>query len=322
MQAMRVNRIGGPEVLSWETVPTPQPGKGQVLIKCEAVGVNFVEIYHRTGLYKTEPPFTPGGEAAGVVEAVGPEVTETRIGARVVSADVSGAYAEYALIPSARAVVVPDDVAPRVAAAAMLQGMTAHYLACATYPLHPGDACLVHAAAGGVGLLLCQIARRRGARVIGTVSTEEKAALARQAGAADVILYTRQDVVQEVRRLTGGAGVQVVYDSVGESTFQGSLNSLAPRGTLVLYGQSSGPVAPFNPQVLSQKGSLFLTRPKLADYTRTREELLARSGEVFDWIRQGSLKVRIGLELPLKEAAEAHRKLGARETTGKILLIP
>jgi len=322
MKAIRVNAPGGPEALRYEDVPQPQPAAGQVVIKLEAAGVNFIDVYQRTGRYTVPRPFTLGQEGAGVVTAVGPGVTDVKVGARVAYAGVLGAYAEYAAVPAERVIVLPDGVTTKQGAAAMLQGMTAHYLAATTYPLKPGDACLVHAAAGGVGLLLCQIAKLRGARVIGTVSTREKAALARDAGADEVILYTEQDFEAEVKRLTDGAGLAVIYDSVGKTTFDKGLNCLARRGMMVLYGQSSGPVGPLDPQVLSQKGSLFLTRPTIAHYTATRAELLARAGEVLGWLRSGKLKVRIGHEFPLAQAAEAHRQLEGRKTTCKVLLIP
>jgi len=308
--------------LRYEDVQQPTPGAGQVLVKVEAAGVNFIDVYQRTGHYKVELPFTLGQEAAGVVTAAGSGVTDVAVGARVAYAAVLGAYAEYATVPADRVVVLPDGVSSKQAAAAMLQGMTAHYLASTTYPLKPGDSCLVHAAAGGVGLLLCQIAKLRGARVIGTVSTREKAELARDAGADEVIRYTEQDFEAEVKRLTSGAGLQVIYDSVGKTTFEKGMNCLAHRGMMVLYGQSSGPVGPFDPQVLSQKGSLFLTRPTLVHYIATRAELVARAGELLGWIKQGTLKVRIDRELPLAQAAEAHRLLEGRKTTGKVLLIP
>jgi NADPH:quinone reductase len=284
--------------------------------------VNFIEVYQRTGLYQLALPFTPGSEAGGTVEAVGEGVTAVKTGQRVASQSFAGAYAEFAVAPEDRLIVLPPGVTTRIGAAVMLQGMTAHYLACSTYPLSPDDTCLVHAAAGGVGLLLCQIARRRGARVIGTVSTEEKAELARRAGASDVILYTRQDFVAETRRLTGGAGVQVVFDSVGKTTFLKGFDCLAPRGMMVLYGQSSGPVDPFDPQMLNQKGSLFLTRPTIQHYIGTRTELLQRANALLGWIEDGSLDVSIGREFPLTAAAEAHRELEARRTTGKLLLLP
>jgi len=322
MKAIRVHAPGGPEALRYEDVPRPTPGPGQVLVKIEAAGLNFIDVYQRNGHYKVPVPFTLGQEAAGHVAAVGPGVAERKVGDRVAYTTILGAYAEYAAVPADRVVVLPDGVSTKQGAAAMLQGLTAHYLATSTYPLKSGDACLVHAAAGGAGLLLCQVAALRGARVVGTVSTREKAALARAAGAADVILYTEQDFEAEVKRLLGGAGLQVIYDSVGKTTFEKGLNCLAPRGMMVLYGQSSGPVGPIDPQVLNQKGSLFLTRPTLAHHIRTRAELVARAGEVLGWIESGKLKVRIERELPLAQAAEAHRLLEGRKTTGKVLLVP
>lgn len=322
MRAIRIHAPGGPDALRVEDIPVPAPGPGQALIRVEAAGVNFIDVYHRTGLYRQNLPLTLGREAGGTVEAVGPGVTTVRQGDRVASETAIGAYAEYALVPADRLVPLPDRVSTRLAAAVMLQGLTAHYLVHTTYPLGHGDACLVHAAAGGVGLLLCQMASRKGARVIATVSTEEKAALAREAGAAEVILYTREEFVPAVRRLTGGAGVRVVYDSVGRTTFLGSLDCLAPRGMLVLYGQSSGPVEPFDPQLLAQRGSLFLTRPTLAHYTAARAELLERAGEVLGDVADGALQVRVGREFPLEQAADAHRELEGRRTTGKVLLVP
>jgi NADPH2:quinone reductase len=322
VQAIRIHQFGGPEVLRVEDVPVPEPGPGEALIKVEASGINFVDVYHRTGLYPGQLPLTLGREAAGTVERIGAGVTSCRPGDRVVSETVRGGYAQYALAAAERLVPVPERVSSRQAAAVLLQGMTAHYLVYATYRLGSGDTCLVHAAAGGVGLLLCQIASRIGARVIGTVSTDEKAALARQAGAHEVILYTRADFLTEVRRLTGGSGVQVVYDSVGRTTFLRSLDCLAHRGMLVLLGQSSGPVEPFDPQLLNAKGSLFLTRPTLAHYTATRAELLARAGEVLRWVAEGALDVRIDRDFALAEAADAQRELEARRTIGKLLLIP
>ncbi|HEX6966929.1 MAG TPA: quinone oxidoreductase [Gemmatimonadaceae bacterium] len=323
MNAIRIHSLGGPDVLRYEEVPTPTPGPGQALVKIEAAGVNYVDVYHRTGLYKQSLPRTLGTEAAGVVTAVGPDVRDVSVGERVAYQGVSGAYAEYAVVPADRLVPLPDGISAKEGAAAMLQGMTAQYLACATYPLQAGDTCLVHAAAGGVGLLLVQIAKKiRGARVIGTVSTEAKAELARAAGADEVILYSREEFAPAVERLTGGVGVQVVYDSVGINTFFQGLDCLALRGMMVLYGQSSGPVGPIDPQLLAQKGSLFLTRPSLQHYVATRAELLERAGQVFDWIRDGLLTLRIGHEFPLSQAAEAHRQLEGRATTGKVLLIP
>lgn len=322
MKAIRVYEHGGPDVLRFEDVEPPTPGPGQALIDVEAAGVNFIDVYERKGLYKIPLPATLGKEAAGVVKATGPGVDGLKPGDRVAFQGVNAAYAGLAVVPADRLVVLPPAVTTKQAAALMLQGLTAHYLTTSTYALRPGDTCLVHAAAGGVGLLLCQIARRRGARVIGTVSTDEKAALAREAGADDVIKYTEQDFEAEVKRLTGGAGVQVVYDSVGLVTFDKGLSCLARRGMMVLYGQSSGPVPPLDPQVLNQRGSLFLTRPSVGHYTATRAELLQRIGELFGWVTDGSLRVRIGREFPLAQAAEAHRELEARRTTGKVLLIP
>jgi NADPH:quinone reductase len=322
MKAIRVHEPGGPEALRLEEIPDPLPGPGQVLVRVEAAGVNFIDVYQRTGLYRVPMPATLGQEAAGTIVAVGANVTELAAGDRVAWAGPLGAYAERAIAPADRVVWIPEGVTAAQAAAAMLQGMTAHYLATATYPLRDGDVCLVHAAAGGVGLLLCQIARRRGARVIGTVSSETKAALAREAGAEDVILYTERDFETEVKRLTDGDGVHVVYDSVGRTTFDQSLACLRPRGTMVLFGQSSGPVPPLDPQVLNQRGSLYLTRPKLADYVGTSDELAQRAGEVLGWVRDGSLAVRVERELPLAQAAEAHRLLESRATSGKLLLVP
>jgi NADPH2:quinone reductase len=320
MQAIRIHEHGGPEVLSFETVDAPTPGPGQALVRMESIGVNFIDCYFRKGQYHTALPFTPGSEGAGTVVAVGDGVDSVTVGDRVASQGFVGAYAELALARADRLVILPEGLSAQDGAAAMLQGMTAHYLAASTHTLQAGDCCLVHAAAGGVGLLLCQIARRHGAFVIGTVSTEHKAALARDAGANETILYTRQDFVTEVKRITGGAGVQVVYDSVGATTFLKGLDCLAPRGLMALFGQSSGPVQLIDPQMLNQKGSLFLTRPTLANYVATPAELRWRAGEVLGWIRDGSLRLRIDRDLPLASAADAHRALEARETTGKVLL--
>ena len=322
MKLVRVHAHGGAEVLQVEEAEVPSAGPGQALLRIEAVGVNFIEVYHRTGLYKMPLPFTLGTEAAGTVEAVGPGVTTVRAGDRVASINVLGAYAEYALAPAERLVPLPDRVSARQAAAVMLQGMTAQYLTTSTFPLERGQTCLVHAAAGGVGLLLCQMAKRAGARVIATVSTEEKAALARDAGADEVILYTHADFETEVKRLTAGAGVHVIFDSVGRTTFAKGLNCLIPRGLMVLFGQSSGPIDPFDPQVLAQKGSLFLTRPTIGHYAATRSELLERAGQVLGGVASGALTVRIEHEFSLTEAANAHRELEGRRTTGKVLLLP
>jgi len=322
MKAIRVHQHGGPDVLRYEDIPTPSAGPGQVLVHIEAAGLNFIDVYERTGLYQVELPRTLGMEAAGTVTEVGADVIDLAAGDRVAYTGVAGAYAEYAVVPADRAVRVPPGVTLKQAAAAILQGMTAHYLASSTYPLRPKETCLVQAAAGGLGLLLCQMAKLRGARVIGTVSTGAKAGLARAAGADDVILYTQQDFELEVKRLTGGAGVQVVYDSVGKTTFLKGLNCLARRGMMVLCGQSSGPVEPIDPQLLHRKGSLFLTRPTLFHYMATRDELLARANEVFGWIADGKLAIRIDREYTLSEAAAAQRALEGRQTTGKVLLIP
>ena len=322
MKVIRVQQPGGPEQLRLEEAPAPKLGPEDVLVKLEAVGVNFIDVYHRTGLYKMTLPFTPGVEGAGVVEAVGERVIEWHQGERVAWAMTPGSYAEYAVVNEAKLVRVPDGVDTRTAAALMLQGMTAHYLTRSTYVLKAGDTALVHAAAGGAGLLITQMAKACGARVIGTVSTEDKAQLAREAGADEVILYTQQDFEAETRRLTEGAGVQVVYDSVGKTTFDKSLNCLRPRGTLVLFGQSSGPVPPFDPNILNQKGSVYLTRPSLAHYLLTREELIWRSDELFTAVLEGKLNVRIHGTYPLQDAAQAHRDLESRNTTGKLLLIP
>lgn len=321
MKAVRVHAVGGPEVLQYEDVPLTAPGAGQAQIKVEAIGLNFIDCYFRAGLYKTALPFIPGSEAAGTVSAIGPNVTEVKVGDRVAYAPVMGAYAEYAVVPANRLLKLPEGLDSRMGAAIPLQGMTAQYLTSSTYPVKQGDVALVHAAAGGVGLLLVQMVKLRGARVFGTVSTREKATLAREAGADEVILYTEQDFEAEVMRLTNGQGVNVVYDSVGKTTFDKSLNCLAVRGVLALFGQSSGPVAPMDPARLA-KNSLFLTRPSLGNYTLTREELQQRSDEVFGWVKSGRLKVRVHQTLPLKDAAEAHRLLEGRKTTGKVLLIP
>ncbi len=324
MKAIRVHQFGGPEVLKFEELSIPQPGPGQALVKIEASGVNFIDVYHRTGLYSSPLPRLMGVEGAGVVEAVGADVAEVQVGDRVAYAftGAPGAYAGHTLVPAVRLVTLPSAVDSRTAAAAMLQGMTAHYLVHSAYPLKKGDACVIHAAAGGVGLLLCQMAKQLGARVFATVSTEDKARLAQEAGADAGICYTEQDFEAEVKRLTDGQGVQVVYDSVAKDTFEKSLNCLAPRGYLVLYGQSSGPVPPFDLNHLSAKGSLFLTRPTLTHYTRTREELLERAHDVLKQISASTLKIRISATFPLAEAAEAHRQLEGRKTTGKVLLIP
>ncbi len=323
MKAIRIHSLGGPEVLQLEDIPEPQAKEGEAVVRIEAAGLNFIDCYFRSGLYKGPVlPFTLGQEAAGTVSAVGSGVTDVSVGDRVAYTSVHGAYAEMAAVPAARLVKLPPNVSTRQGAAIMLQGLTAHYLACSTFSLKAGDTCLVHAAAGGVGQLLCQVAKIRGARVLGTVSTEEKAALAREAGADEVIRYDRVDFADEARRLTGGHGVQVVYDGVGRTTFDKGLDSLARRGMMVLFGASSGPVPPFDLSVLNPKGSLYVTRPSLGHYIATAEELQRRAEDVLGWIAEGKLKINIGLELPLAEAAEAHRALEGRRTTGKVLLIP
>ena len=322
MKAIQVKRCGSPEVTEVVDLPTPVPGPKQALVKIEASGINFIDVYFRTGLYKADLPFTPGSEAAGVVEAVGPEVTEVKVGDRVAYAMARGSYAEYAVVPAWQLIKIPDGLDLKVAAGAMLQGMTAHYLTHATYPLKKGDTVLLHAAAGGAGLLVLQMAKMLGARVIGTVSTDAKAAVAREAGADEIILYTLQDFEVEVKRLTGGRGVDAVYDSVGQTTFLKGLNCLRPRGIMALFGQSSGPVEPFEPGLLAAKGSLFLTRPSLAQYAATREELQWRAGDVLKWIQSGALKIRIEKTYRLAEAPQAHRDLEGRKTSGKLLLLP
>jgi NADPH2:quinone reductase len=320
MKAIQVFETGGPERMRLVEVPTPAPGPHEALVRIAASGVNFIDIYFRMGLYKADLPLTPGSEGAGTVEALGPGVTELVPGDRVAYAMARGSYAEFAVVPAAQLIRIPDGVDFKSAAAAMLQGMTAHYLTHSTYPLKAGDSCLVHAAAGGAGGLTVQMAHMLGARVFGTVSTDEKARIARENGADEAIIYTRQDFEAEVKRLTGGAGVDVVYDSVGKTTFDKSLNSLRPRGLMALFGQSSGPVPPFDPNILNAKGSLFLTRPSLAAYVRTREELLWRANDVLNWMAAGKLKLRIDRVFPLADAAEAHRALESRATAGKLLL--
>ncbi len=322
MKAILVDNVGGPEALVYKETEAPAPKAGEALVKVEAIGLNYIDVYHRTGHYPLPRPFIPGMEAAGVVEAIGEGVTDVAVGDRVAYAMHPGAYAEKAVVPAWKLVQVPEGVTSQQAAATMLQGMTAHYLVTSVYPLKAGETALIHAAAGGVGLLLIQLVKRIGARAIGTVSTDAKAELARGAGADDVILYTQEDFETRTRELTGGRGVAVVYDSVGKDTFLKSINCLAPRGMMALYGASSGPVAPFDPGLLAQKGSLFLTRPSLAHYAATREELLWRAGELFNWIKAGELKLRIEFSFPLAEAAEAHRQLEGRKTTGKVVLIP
>ncbi len=322
MRAIQVHSYGGPEELRSDDLPLPEPGPGAVRVKLAAAGVNFIDIYKRTGAYKVPLPLTLGEEGAGVVDSVGAGVGDFAAGDRVAYALETGSYAEYAVVPAAKLVALPGGVSFATGAAVMLQGMTAHYLSHSTYALKPGDTCVVHAAAGGVGLLLTQLAKLRGARVIGTVSTDEKERLARAAGADEIIRYTEQDYASELRRLSGGAGVEVIYDSVGRDTFEAGLGCLKPRGMLVLYGQSSGAVAPLDPQILNAKGSLFVTRPTLGHYLLNRDELLWRAGELFDLMAAGKLDVRIGATYALGDAAAAQTALAGRATTGKVLLIP
>jgi len=322
MQAIEVREFGGPEVLVAADVPSPEPGPGQVRVALAAVGVNFVEVYHREGRVDRPVPFVPGTEGAGTVSAVGAGVDGVRVGDRVASVDLAGSYAAEALVAADRVVAVPTGVETDIAAAALLQGLTAHYLLHDSYPVRPGDTVLVHAAAGGMGLLLTQLATRLGATVIGTVSTSDKERLAREAGAAEVIRYTERDIVDEVRRITGGAGVAGVYDGVGRDTFDASLNCLRPRGTLVLYGAASGRVPPFDPQRLEPAGSVFLTRPTLRHHIVERSELDRRASDLFGWIESGELAVRVHERYPLADARRAHEDLQARRTTGKLLLVP
>jgi NADPH2:quinone reductase len=322
MRAIQVKQVGGPEAMEVVELPVPQPKPSEALVKLAASGVNFIDVYHREGRYKAPLPFVLGQEGAGVVTAAGADVKSFKVGDRVAWSGLLGSYAEYAAVPADRLVPVPQGVSDHQAAAAMLQGMTAHYLSHDTYPLKKGETALVHAAAGGVGLLLVQMAHNIGARVIATVSTDEKAKLARGAGADEVILYSQSDFEAETKRLTNGKGVDVVYDSVGKTTFEKGLNILRPRGMMVLFGGSSGAVPPFDLIALSQKGSLYVTRPTLVTYIATREELLARSGAVFGMIAAGKLKLRIEHTYPLSEVPRAHRDLEARKTTGKLLLIP
>jgi len=322
MKAIQVKHPGGPEAMELAELPVPNPKANEAVVKLAASGVNFIDVYVREGRYKAPLPVIPGQEGAGVVTAVGADVSSLKVGDRVAWTSVLGSYAEYATVPADRLVPIPAGVSDQQAASVMLQGMTAHYLSHNTHPLKQGETALVHAAAGGVGLLLVQMAHNIGARVIATVSTEEKAELARAAGAHDVVLYTKSDFETETKRLTGGKGVDVVYDSVGKTTFEKGLNILRPRGMMVLFGGSSGAVPPFDPMVLAQKGSLYVTRPTLVAYIATREELVARSSAVFGMISAGKLKLRIEHTYPLAEVQRAHRDLEARKTTGKLLLIP
>jgi len=322
MKAIRIEQNGGPEVMNLAELPVPEAAAGQALVRIEAAGVNFIDVYQRTGLYPVQLPYVLGLEGSGTVEKTGPGVETLQAGDRVAWSGAPGTYAEYAAVPADRLVKIPEKIDFPEAAAAMLQGMTAHYLAVDTYPIRSGDTVLIHAAAGGVGQLLVQVARRRGARVLATVSTEAKAELARKAGADEVILYSREDFEQRVKSLTGGAGVDAVFDSVGQTTFLKSLACLKPRGMLVSFGQSSGKVTNFDPAMLGSGGSLYLTRPSLFHYIADRQSLERRASEVLDWIAGGELVLHIGQRLPLRDAAEAHRRLEARKTTGKVLLIP
>ena len=322
MKAIRVNAYGGPEALSFEDLPDLVPAAGQALVRVEAAGVNYIDVYQRMGIYKNAVPFTLGQEGAGIVESVADGVTVVKPGDRVSWTSVMGSYAQRALVPADRLMVLPPKMTTKQGAAIMLQGMTAHYLATSTYPLKPGDTCVVHAGAGGVGLLLTQIAKLRGAYVITTVSTPEKAALSKAAGADEVVLYTSEDFEAAAKKATGGKGVQVVYDSVGLTTYMKSFSSLAPRGLMVLFGQSSGVVPPIDPGLLAKSGSLFLTRPTLVNYIAANEELRQRAKDLFEWVASGKLTLRIEHEYPLKDATAAHQALEGRKTTGKVLLIP
>lgn len=321
MRAITVSRFGGPDVLEVTDVPDPTPGPNDLLVRTEAIGVNFIDTYFRTGAYTVDLPYVAGAEGSGVVTQVGAEVRDVRVGDRVAWSSAPGSYAELVVVPASAAVPVPDGVPAPQAASALLQGMTAHYLLHSVYPAQPGDTVLVHAGAGGVGLILTQLAAARGVRVITTVSSDAKAELSRAAGAAEVLRYG-DDLAEQVRGLTGGEGVAAVYDGVGASTFEASLASTRIRGTVALFGAASGPVPPFDPQRLNALGSLFLTRPTLAHYTRDRAELLWRSGDVFAAIADGSLRIRVGAQYPLDRAADAHRDLQGRQTTGSVVLIP
>lgn len=322
MKGIRVHETGGPDVLRYEDVPDAVARPGEIVVRVAAAGINFIDVYRRTGVYTVPLPFTPGTEAAGTVTALGEGVTGFAIGDHVAYEGPLGAYAELQAVPVVKAVKLPNTIKLDVAAAVMLQGMTAHYLATSTYPLSPGTTCLIHAAAGGTGGLLVQIAKLHGARVIGTVSTPEKAEIARGDGADEVIQYTTQDFAEEVKRLTNGRGVDVVYDSVGKTTFDKSLDCLRPRGTMVLFGASSGPVPPFDPQILNRKGSLYLTRPTLGNYVASRAEMVGRADQLFEWIGAGRLTVRIAAEFKLRDAAQAQAALESRRFAGKLLLVP
>jgi NADPH:quinone reductase len=322
MKQIQITQCGGPEVMKLADAPKPSPAAGQALVKIAAAGVNFIDVYFRSGLYKADLPFTPGSEASGTVDSVGPGVTLINPGDRVAYAMARGSYSEYALVPADQLVPLPDSVDMQTAAAAMLQGMTAHYLTHSTWPVKPGDKVLVHAAAGGAGRLIAQMAKMLGAVVYGTVGTDTKAAIAKESGVDETIVYTREDFATEIKRLTGGKGVDVIYDSVGATTFLKGLDIIRPRGMMALFGQSSGVVAPLDPNILNPKGSLFLTRPSLAHHVLTREELLWRAGDVLNWIGSGKLKLMVDKTYPLADAAHAHRDLEGRNSVGKLLLIP
>jgi NADPH:quinone reductase len=322
MKAIRVNEYGGSDILSLEELAMPVPKAGEVRIKVAAAGLNFIEIYQRSGLYQGNLPFTLGAEAAGMIDAIGPGVKDVKVGDRVLTVAAQGAYAEYTIAPAAKCATVPASLKLEEAVALGIQGMTAHYLACDTFPLKKGHTCLIHAAAGGTGALLVQIARLRGATIIGTVGSAEKAKIAKRAGAHKIINYNTHDFEAEVKKLTKGAGVDVVYDSVGKDTFDKSLNCLKPRGTMVLFGQASGPVAPINPQILNQKGSLFLTRPSLFAHIPTRDLLLKKIRDLAGWIKRGDLKIKIDQRFSLADAAKAHDYMAGRSTKGKVIIIP
>jgi NADPH:quinone reductase len=322
MKQIQITQCGGPEVMKLADAPKPSPAAGQALVKIAAAGVNFIDVYFRCGLYKADLPFTPGSEASGTVESVAAGVTVVKPGDRVAYAMARGAYSEYALVPADQLVPLPDGIDMQTAGAAMLQGMTAHYLTHSTWPVKPGDKVLVHAAAGGAGRLIAQMAKMLGAVVYGTVGTDTKAAIAKESGVDETIVYTREDFAAEIKRLTGGKGVDVIYDSVGATTFLKGLDILRPRGMMALFGQSSGVVSPLDPNILNPKGSLFLTRPSLAHHVLTREELLWRAGDVLKWIGSGKLKLMVDKTYALADAADAHRDLEGRKSVGKLLLIP
>ena len=322
MKAIKITNFGDSSVLKYTDVDTPKPSNNEIIIKQEAIGVNFIDIYQRSGVYQVDLPFIPGEEGAGIVTQIGKNVSRFKVGDKVAYSMNSGSYAEYAVVSEEIAVSIPDKIDFPIAASVLLQGMTAHYLVYSTFKLKPEDSCLIHAGAGGVGLLLIQMAKNIGARIIATVSNEEKKQLAINAGADEVIIYTKQNFTEEVKKITSNKGVSVVYDSVGKTTFEDSLDCLKPRGYMVLYGQSSGAVPPVDPQILNRKGSLFLTRPTMTNYILDNDELKWRSNDIFQWMSEGKLNIRIGLSLPLQQAAQAQDALGSRKTTGKVILIP